>query len=95
MDFFSLKRWIHLAVIVTVVLAGCWASVRTTRAEDNHGRDRERERHSVRPARDPGVREGMAFTVGPDDFEEVDVVEDGLGPMVFRIPTPVFGDAAR
>ena len=98
MDFCTLKRWMYLAVIVSVVLVGCWASVPTTQADDGHGRDRERERHSVTPARDPGVRGGTAgaggpiagltgrqlefFTDGKVDFEEVEVVADGIGPRM-------------
>ena len=98
MDFYTLKRWMYLAVIVSVVLVGCWASVRPTQAEDGHGRDREHERHPVTPARDPGVRGGMPGGGGPivgltareleffadakTEFEGAEGVADGLGPRM-------------
>ena len=65
MDFFTLKRWMYLAVIVSAVLVGRWTSVPTTQAENNHGQDLGRERYSVTPARDPGVRAGKRFLATP------------------------------
>src|SRR2546427_11441382 len=86
MDSCTLKRWMYLAVIVSVVLVGCWASVPTTQAD------------SVSPARDPGVRGGMPgaggpiagltarqlefFADGKADFESVEDVADGVGPRM-------------
>jgi len=94
MDFSALKRWMYLVVIMSVVLVGCWASVPTTEAEDGHGRDR----HSVSPARDPGVRGGMPgggdpivgltarqlefFADAKTEFEAAEGVADGLGPRM-------------
>ena len=65
MDFFTLKRCMYLAVIVSAVLLGRWTSVPTTQAENNHGQDLGRERYSVTPARDPGVRAGKRFLATP------------------------------
>src|SRR2546428_9905641 len=86
MDSCTLKRWMYLAVIVSVVLVGCCASVPTTQAD------------SVSPARDPGVRGGMPgaggpiagltarqlefFADGKADFESVEDVADGVGPRM-------------
>src|SRR2546428_1856867 len=86
MDSCTLKRWMYLAVIVSVVLVGCCASVPTTQAD------------SVSPARDPGVRGGMPGAGGPiagltarqleffadgrADFESVEDVADGAGPRM-------------
>jgi|SRR6266567_2077547 len=49
----------YLAVIVSVALVVCWASAPTTQAQDG------REKYSVAPARDPGVRGGRRFLAPP------------------------------
>jgi hypothetical protein len=41
MDFYVLKRWIYLAIAVSVSVASCWGSVRVIQAKDAHGHDRE------------------------------------------------------
>ena len=55
MDFYVLKRWIYLAIAVSVSVASCWGSVRVIQAKDAHGHDREP--HSVKSTDD----------LGPDD----------------------------
>jgi len=38
MDFHAVKRWIYLAVAVSVSVVSCWGSARVTQAEDDRRR---------------------------------------------------------
>ena len=82
MDFFTLKRWMYLTVIVSAVLSGGGALAQSP----------------LSVARDPGVRGGAAgagaplagltarqfefFADGKADFESVEDVPDGVGPRM-------------
>ena len=65
MDSCSVKRWMYLAVIVSVAVLGCWASAPTIQAENGHGRQLRGEKYPEAPARDPGVRAGKRFLAPP------------------------------
>jgi CxxC motif-containing protein (DUF1111 family) len=63
MDFYALKRWIYLAIAVSVSAVSCWGSARVTQAENDRRRDQER--HSAKPDQRLFVKVGCAFCYMP------------------------------
>ena len=63
MDFYAVKRWIYLAIAVSVSVVSCWGSMRVTQVEDDRRRDQEC--HAVKPDQTLFVKVGCGFCYTP------------------------------